>query len=276
LLLEVALENRVNKSCAALAAGLLVSSPASAEEFLSFLSGEWLVTAKANLVASPAYPGSSRLSVLPFPSLSVRRSGSPETFSSPDDTISFALYDIGWLKAGPAGRFLGARDSKDHAELTGLRKVDWTAEAGGFVEYWPVEKIRTRLEVRYGFHGHRGIVTDAGVDWVERKGAWTISAGPRLRFGSARFMSSYFGVTVDEAAANRRIRDFDAKGGLASAGLAAAVSYKWNEQWSTALHGRLDRLTGDAARSPITSQLGSRNQFTVGANIAYTFPVTVR
>jgi outer membrane scaffolding protein for murein synthesis (MipA/OmpV family) len=266
----------LHKSYAAIAAGLLVSSPASAEQIFSFLSGEWLVTARGNLVASPSYPGSSSLSVLPFPSLSVRRAGAPETFSPPDDTISFALYDVGWLKAGPAGRFIGARNSRDHTELTGLRNVDWTAEAGGFLEYWPVEKIRTRVELRYGFHGHRGIVTDASADWVERMGAWTISAGPRLRFGSARYVTSYFGVTPEEAAANRRVSAFDAKGGLASAGLAAALSYKWNEQWSTTLHGRLDRLTGDAARSPISSQLGSRNQFTVGANIAYTFPVTLR
>lgn len=264
------------KSCIALCVLLPVSVPALAAEPFSFLSGEWLVTVKGNLVASPSYPGASTLSALPYPSLSVRRAGTPESFSAPDDSISFALYDAGWLKAGPAGKFIGARRASDHPGLTGLRDVDWTIEAGGFVEYWPTEKLRTRVELRYGFHGHRGLVADAGADWVERIGAWTLSGGPRLKLASDRFASSYYTVTPAEAALNGRVTPYDAKGGLVSAGLAAAVSYNWTEQWRTTLHGRWDRLTGDAGRSPIPQQLGSRNQFTFGATIAYTFPVRMQ
>lgn len=249
------------------------AGPAGAAEPFSFLSGEWLVTVKGNLVASPSYPGASSLSVLPYPSMSLRRAGTPQSFSAPDDTISFALYDIGWLKAGPAGRFVGARKPADHAELRGLRNVDWTIEAGLFAEFWAHEKLRTRAELRYGFHGHRGVVADFGADWVERMGGWTISGGPRLRLGSSRFASAYFSVSPAESLANGFVAPYAAKGGLVSAGLAAAVSYDWTQQWRTTLHGRWDRLSGDAGRSPVPDRLGSRNQFTVGATVAYTFPV---
>lgn len=263
------------KSCAAIGALASLAHPAAAQQPFSFLSGEWLVTFKGNVVALPSYPGASDMSVLPYPSLSLRRAGTPESYSAPDDTISFALYDAGWLKAGPAGRFVGARRAKDHRELVGLRDIDWTLEAGAFAEFWPTEKLRTRAELRYGFHGHRGIVADFGADWVERFGAWTISGGPRLRVGSDRYMASYFSVSPAEALINTRVSPFDAKSGIASAGLAAAVTYKWSEQWRTTVHGRWDRLTGDAGRSPIPTQLGSRNQFTVGATLAYTFSMRV-
>lgn len=258
-----------------LTAGLMaafVSCSAQAQEPFSFLSGEWLITVKGNIVASPRWPGSSDLSVLPYPSLSIRRAGTPLTFGAPDDAISFALYDTGWLKAGPAAKFIGARKAGDHRALVGLRDVDWTLQAGGFLEFWPTEKLRTRLELFYGFHGHRGVVADAGMDWVERFGSWTISGGPRLKLASNRFADSYFSVTAPEAALNGRVTPFDARGGLMSAGLAGAVSYDWSPQWRTTLHARWDRLTGDAGNSPIPSVLGSRNQFTVGATVAYTFP----
>jgi outer membrane scaffolding protein for murein synthesis (MipA/OmpV family) len=265
----------VAQSCAAIGVLASLTLPAAAQQPFTFLSGDWLVTVKGNVVASPSYPGASEMSVLPYPSLSLRRAGTPESFSAPDDTISFALYDAGWLKAGPAGRFVGARRAKDHRELVGLRDIDWTIEAGAFAEFWPTEKLRTRAELRYGFHGHRGVVADFGADWVERFGAWTISGGPRLRVGSDRYMASYFSVSPAEALINTRVTPFDAKGGLASAGLAAAITYKWSEQWRTTLHGRWDRLTGDAGRSPIPTQLGSRNQFTVGATLAYTFSMRI-
>lgn len=264
-----------HKSCAAMASLICLSSPAFAGDAFSFLSGDWLVTVKGNLVSSPSYPGASSNVLTPYPSLSVRRANTPAAFSAPDDTISFALYDAGWLKAGPAGRFIGARRAANRAELTGLSSVDWTLEAGGFVEYWATPKLRARAELRYGFHGHRGLVFDAGADWVERVGAFTLSGGPRLRIGSDRFMQSYFSVTPAEAALNGRVTPFRAEAGLASAGLAAAVSYDWTDRWRTTVHGRWDRLTGDAGKSPIPRQLGSRDQFTVGATLAYTFSLTI-
>jgi outer membrane scaffolding protein for murein synthesis (MipA/OmpV family) len=253
-----------------------LSAQVQAQEAMSFLNGDWLVTVRGNIRAAPSYPGASSTSVLGFPSLSFRRAGTPVSFSAPDDNIGFALYDIGWLKAGPAARFVGARNRKDHPQLVGLRNVDWTLEAGGFLELWPIEKIRTRLDVRYGFHGHRGVVADFGADWVERFAQWTVSGGPRLRLASSKYMNAYFSATPAEAAINGRITPFNAGGSFVSAGLATAVSYDWSSQWRTTVHGKWDRLGGDAGQSPIVSQLGSRNQFTVGATLAYTFPVSWR
>ena len=52
-----------------------------------------------------------------------------------------------------------------------------------FVEYWPVEFLRARAEMRRGFNGHEGFVADFGLDLVQSFGALTVSVGPRLALG---------------------------------------------------------------------------------------------
>lgn len=238
--------------------------PAHAEE-------QWTATLKANLGASPAYDGSKTISPYALPGVSFHRAGTDPGFSAPDDNISLALFDKGWLKAGPVGHFSGARSATNHKELTGLKDRPWTLEAGAFVEAWATPKLRARVELMHGFHGHYGYVANAGIDWVEKIGPWTLSAGPRLTFADRHAMDKLFSVTATEAAANGNIGAFAAKASLKSVGFAGAATYQWNKAWATTAYARYDRLTGSAAQSPITSKLGSKNQVTFGAILAYSF-----
>lgn len=231
----------------------------------------WTVTIKGNVGLSPAYDGAKNLSPYAAPGFGIRRAGTEAAFTTFDDGIGYALYDTSWLKAGPVGRFIGARKADSHSELNGIRDVDWTVEAGLFAELWPMEKLRARIEVRRGFHGHHGWVADIGADWVEKIGPWTLSAGPRLVTTNDRYAKKYFSVSAAEAAANGNVTPFDAFGGVKSVGISAQATYKWSKQWSTTGYARYDRLTGDAAASPITQKLGSRNAFTIGGIIAYSF-----
>lgn len=237
--------------------------------------GAWTVTLKGNVVAAPAYPGADDLRVLPYPSFSIRRAGTPARFGAPDDSVSFGLLDLGWLRAGPSFNFIGARKASDHPELYGLRNVDWTLEAGVFAEVWPTEFMRARLDVRRGFHGHHGVVADIGADGVLPYGAWTFSAGPRLSVATQSFMDAYFSVTPGEALANGVLPAYSAGGGLKSVGLAGAATYRFSPQWAATAFARYDRLVADAGDSPIPQQFGSRNQFRFGATVAYSFDITM-
>jgi outer membrane scaffolding protein for murein synthesis (MipA/OmpV family) len=241
---------------------------------LSFLSGEWTVTARGNVVASPKYPGSDEFSVVGFPSLRVRRAGTPDTFGAPDDPLSLALIRSSGLRIGPSFRFIGSRSPSDDAELFGLAKVPWTIEAGAFVEYWPTEFLRGRVDVRYGFHGHEGVVADFAADGFLRNGPWTMSLGPRLRVAGSNYQSSYFSVSLAESAASG-LAPFRASSGLNAVGAAGAVSYRFNPQWELTGYARYDRLVGDAADSPITVVTGSPNQWTFGAILGYSFNVRI-
>jgi outer membrane scaffolding protein for murein synthesis (MipA/OmpV family) len=231
----------------------------------------YIVTVTGNVQAGPRFPGSDDTIVSGFPSLNWRRVGEPERFTAPDDGISITLYETPWLRFGPTGDYLGSRNPKDDRDFTGLHKVDWTIEAGAFLEVWPVEFLRARAEIRRGFNGHEGVVGSIGLDLVHRFGAFVFSVGPRLALGDTEFTREYFGVTPVEAALNGRVSSFRPDGGVTSVGGLAAVTYKWSEQWSTTVYGGYDRLVDDAGRSPVSRVLGSRDQYTVGAKLSYSF-----
>lgn len=256
------------------AIGLLASSGMAfaADPILSPepVSG-WTMIVKANVVSSPRFAGADKASLKAFPSLSFRRSNAKWTFSAPDDGISVALYDMGWLRAGVVGRFEGGRYYQGNRQIVGLHKIDWTFEGGTFLEFWPIEKLRARAELRRGFNGHQGVVLEGKADWVERFGAFTLALGPRVVAGNGRYIGEYFSVTPVESALNGFVPAFKAGSGLKSYGLAGSVSYAWDRNWNATLWARYDRLSGDAAKSPIVTTLGSKNQVSVGAILAYSF-----
>ena len=35
-------------------------------------------------------------------------------------------------------------------ELTGIRDVDWGVELGAFAEFWPLQNVRGRIDLRHG------------------------------------------------------------------------------------------------------------------------------
>ena len=49
------------------------------------------------------------------------------------------------------------------------------------------------------------------------------------------------------------------------------MSYRFSEQWRVPGYGGYNRIMDDAADSPITRNLGSRDLYTVGAKISYSF-----
>ena len=68
-----------------------------------------------------------------------------------------ALLDLPWIKAGPVARFISERTLSggfgsigSNGNFFGLHNVGFTAELGGFLELWPTDFIRARLEARGG------------------------------------------------------------------------------------------------------------------------------
>ena len=232
---------------------------------------DWIVTVRAKALVSPNYPGSNDLGFLAYPALSVRRASTPATFSAPDDNLSLALFDNGWLKAGPVGKFISRRCACDNPQLFAIHNVGAAVELGGFVEIWPSDRFRTRFELRQGFGGHSGLVGTVAADFVQPFGNWTFSVGPRVNIVSNSFANTYFSVSPLEAAYNGRATPFRARGGFESIGVTGAATYQWSPAWATTGFVRYERLVGDAGLSPVSGTLGSRNQWTIGGNIAYSF-----
>src|SRR5471030_2108423 len=116
----------------------------------------WIVTVGARLAAYPPYEGAGHDVILPSPMLSIRRASSPNRFEPPDGGTSIALIDQRYIVAGPLVRFRLSRS--DTNKLTGLDTIGWAAEPGAFVELWPTNWLRGRVEGRRGILGYQGWV----------------------------------------------------------------------------------------------------------------------
>jgi outer membrane scaffolding protein for murein synthesis (MipA/OmpV family) len=254
------------------AAGSAYAADAVPSPLSAVPASGWIVTLGGSAQIGPKYDGADKLGFSGMPSLSWRRIGEEAGFSAPDDGIDYALYETKAFSFGPVVSFRDGRYSGSSARLTGLKDVPWTFEAGAFAEFWPIQnRLRTRIEIRQGFHGHHGVVADLSADWVEKFGRFTLSGGPRLSLGDTSFMRKNFGVTPAEALANGWVTPFKAKGGVRAAGLGAALDYQWSSIWTTTAFVKYERLLGDAGSSPIVRVLGDRNQFTFGLGATYSF-----
>ena len=239
-------------------------------------SGTWTVRVGAGAEYKPDFEGARRSMLSPVPIFAIRRAGSAEPFRGPRDSASIALIDFGNLRAGPAGKFVAARKANDFTELNGLGDVKATVELGGFVEYFPVDWLRTRIETRQGFGGHTGVVADFSADAiVPVMQGLTVSAGPRFTLESTGATAPYFGITAVQAMASG-LPVFNARGGAHSFGAGAQVSYRLNPQWEVHSYVEYQRLLGDAANSPLVTLRGSPNQTTIGIGASYSFDFKIR
>jgi MipA family protein len=240
------------------------------------VSGTWTVMVGVGGEYKPDFEGANRAMLSPVPIFAIRRAGSTEQFRGPRDSASIALIDFGDLRAGPAAKFVSSRKANRYSELNGLGDVGTTVELGGFVEYYPVDWLHTRGELRQGIGGHHGVVADWSADFIvpviQRL---TISAGPRFTWESTKATAPYFGIDAAQALASG-LPAFDAKGGAHSVGAGAQVSYRINPQWEVHAYVEYERLLGDAAKSPLVTLRGSPNQTTVGIGASYAFDFRIR
>lgn len=84
--------------------------------------------------------------------------------------------------------------------------------------------------------------------------------------------SPYFGINAAQSAASG-LPLFDAKGGVRSVGAGTQARYFWTPQFATHAFLEYERLTGDAAGSPLVEQRGTPNQLTIGFGATHSFDI---
>ncbi len=244
--------------------------------FLPPLSGDWTVTIGAGGEYRPDFEGAKRSMLSPVPIFSIRRAGSPDHFRSPRDSAGISFLEMAGFRLGPAGKYVAPRNAADFAELRGLGDVNAAIELGGFLEYFPVDWLRGRIEVLQGFGGHHGVVANFSGDLIlPIAPQWTLSGGPRFTLQSTAATAPYFSVNLAQAMASG-LPAFNARGGAHSAGAGAQLRYQYDPQWEVHGYVEYQRLLGDAAASPLVQQRGSPNQLTVGVGASYSFNVRVK
>ena len=247
------------------------AEPAAGPAWAPGSSSDWTITIGAEGRVLPSYEGSNSYLLVPFPLFDIRRAGTPRHFSGPRDGFGFGVIDTGNFRLGPTFKLRLPRRESDDNDLQGLGDVNWALEAGVFAEFWPVSWLRTRVELRQGFGGHHGVVSDLMADAVVPvTPQLTLSGGPRVTLASTAATAPYFSITPEQSAASG-LPVYDASGGFHSFGAGVQARYEWSPQWATHAFLEYERLTGDGANSPIVALRGSRDQLQAGIGVTYSF-----
>lgn len=237
--------------------------PAAAQE----APYRYRVTAGVQL--EPAYPGADDVAIRPMVDLDRTRGDTPFEFEAGDDGFGITLFKSGSFEIGPSAAFTSARKPEDVGAA--LPEVDLTVELGGFAQFWLGESVRVHGEVRRGVNGHEGWVGIGGADLVMRDGdAWLFSIGPRVTWADDNYHDAYFSVTPASATATG-LPVYDAGSGIQSYGASASAELQLSRHWGLSGYAKYDRLTGDAADSPIVLTYGSGDQLSGGLGLSYTF-----
>jgi outer membrane protein len=254
--------------CAAAASALLASAPTLAQDS----GGGHAVTIGLGAQTFPRFPGDDKLTVAPMPVFSLRKEGAPIPFEAPDEGVGFGVlgHDSA-IDFGPAVQFQTKRKPKDVGAA--VDPVGFTVEAGAFVQAWLGPNFRLRAEARKGIGGHKAWIGDLSADLVVRDADRTIfSIGPRLRVADRRYERAYFGVTP-AVALRTGLPVYDPRRGAKAVGAMASLAHQLSYAWGINAYAGYDRLIGDSARSPIVRAFGSRDQFSAGLGLTYTFNV---
>jgi len=250
----------------ACAATLIASSPALAQD-----GDDLRVRVGLGGQMEPEFIGSDDLELGPLWDLDIARGDKPFRFEAPDDKFAIRLFDKNGFSAGPTANIEGSRKNKDVGAPVG--KVETAIEVGAFAEYLPSETIRLRADLRKGIDGHKGLVGSIGADRIWRDGdRYVFSIGPRVLFSDGRYQRAYFGV--DRAAAFASgLPAYRPGGGIHALAAASGLSYQFSPRFGMFGYARYERLVGDAAKSPIIREFGSRNQLSGGIGLSYTFTI---
>ena len=249
------------------AAALLASSPAQAQD-----KEDFRVRVGAGAQLRPEFYGGDKTELAPLFDVDIARGSKPFRFEAPDDSFGIRLISSNGFTAGPAANIEGSRKNSDVGAAVG--KVKTTIEAGAFAQYELGENFRLRGELLKGLGGHRGIVGSLGADYIARDGDnYVFSVGPRVRVSDGRYQRAYFGVDT-EAALATGLPVYRPDAGVHALALASGLSYQFNPRFGMFGFAQYERLVGDAGKSPIIKEFGSRNQLSGGLGLSYTFNVS--
>jgi outer membrane scaffolding protein for murein synthesis (MipA/OmpV family) len=182
---------------------------------------------------------------------------------------------LGWsrrLGDVQVGVALGADTGRrDHGEgrqpLNGLGDVDATPVVTLFAatQLGPVPVLASMSRATRSHHGMQ--LNLALPLRFALNDALALHVTPALNWADGRTMQAYHGISAAQAA-RTAYPAFDAEGGWRSVGLSVGLDYRLGGQWHLVGGSSVQRLAGDAGRSPLTKR---RQQVRSMLALAYQF-----
>ncbi len=244
-------------------------------------SDGWEFSLGGGLLFSPNYLGDDDyiLSAVPY----IRIKKGDRFVASIEEGVKYAAISGDNFRLGPRVSLEFPRDEDGSApfrvagertnDLLGLGDVNASVSLGGFAEV-DIGDFTASANLGKAVTGHDGLTGDVALNYkgrIQRNGPPIIYAlGPRFNFANDQYHEALFGVTAVQSAASG-LPEFEASGGGVSYGAGVSVIVPVTDNVSTTFIGSYDRLMGDAARSPLVTERGSRDQGFVGLVASYTF-----
>lgn len=139
-------------------------------------------------------------------------------------------------------------------EIDGLRDIGIATEARAYLEWsrgpWGVDLT---LAADLGT-GHEGAYADLSFQRrgrIGRRGFWSL--GPSVRIADSDYSDAQYGVSPREAGLSG-LPQHDAGTGVEQIGIGGVIRLPLGERWSVTTVGRVGRIVGDRADSPLVEQ----------------------
>ncbi|NNE57425.1 MAG: MipA/OmpV family protein [Hellea sp.] len=242
----------------------------------------WSVYVGAAAIYTPTYLGDDdhNLSVVP----SIRITKGENFTASVEDGIRYKALSEDGLSIGPMAKIDFGRDEDGGGpfriagdktnDLIGFGDIDTTVSLGAFAEY-EFEEFALKVSGGQAVSGHDGFTGEISLQYkpvIRIKGPpLIIGVGPRVKFADRNYTQSYFGITPAQALATG-LPAYEAGGGITSYGLGGNLLLPLTRDGlGMVVFGGYERLSGDAADSPLVLERGSRDQYSIGAALSQKF-----
>jgi len=271
---------------AAAAAALAIALPAQAQDAsaaapdLGKFSGDYL-TVGIGPAYGPTYDGSDDYHAFPLPLVQAHWHGiqiSPRAGGIGADFVP------GPFNLGVAARVRFNRTGDTHDPVVNkLGELDTAVEVGPTAGVSiprvlnPYDSLSLSIDALWDVAGaHKGMVVDPSVTYftpLSRGIAASLSVA--AEHGDGKFMDYYYRITPAQSVASG-LPVYDPGSGFTKVGANLLLGFDLNGNladggFAIALVGSYNRIIGDAARSPIVSIRGSRDQWIGGVLLGYTF-----
>ena len=179
---------------------------------------------------------------------------------------------------GPMVSYRFGRKDVDDPVVNTLPSIKGGIEAGAFGGYHYVNQHGVPWRLRVGASVLTGVsggttgshVTPYASFWMPLSSTVFVGVGAGFTWSSSSFMQQRFGVTPDAAAVSG-LPVFTASSGVRQVYGWPAVVWRLSPHWLVGAGALYQRLTSDAAESPIVTQRGDRNQLTAGGGVSYSW-----
>ena len=242
----------------------------------------WNVSLGGGVLIVPSYPGAEEHRVLPIPMVQIayreRVYLGPSTTGNGFGLGAYAVRTQRISLAAELG-FLSDRPSSRSDALAGMDDRDLVITTSASLTY-RVNALEAGVSVTQGLNDDAGLLAGARLGFTQMIGRRLItSAGIGATFANARQMRWDFGVSVTEAARRQALIamgddrleagegiPYAPDGGLRHLGASLSLVYILSPRWTMLGFGGVERLSDEAAASPLVRQ---RGQVSGGIGLGY-------